>query len=238
MKRIVVALVAAGFGFGIAHAQSAEQPDAQVNPHSGQIEIADPVWAETNYDIRYVVNPGKTATSFDVTTDPANDLRPRLAIASSGDAWVAWWRDGALPQVFVRRHDHATDTWSAEIDLGEAGIPALNPEVVHDGNRAWIAFEAREEPVTTIRVRAFGEGPDPFGFNAQVASTTNEGELDMQLHARAGRLWVTWTDGDVEIGWSVYDEATQFWSLPEYVDYASEASKVALSQIESSVLGE
>ena len=235
MKQLVVVLLAVGFGFGSVFAQSVDPPDAKINPVSLEIEIADPVWSETNFDIRYVVNPGRNATTFDLAVHPADDLRPRLAIGPNGDAWVVWWRDLATPQILLRTHDYASDTWSVE---AVAGLPGRNPDIAFDGTRAWIAYEATDSAGTVVTLDALDDTPDPVSLTSSVATTTYQGQMDLQLHVKAGRLWVTWIDSDSEIGWSLYDAATEFWGLPGYENYASQGSKQALSQIESVVLAQ
>jgi hypothetical protein len=237
MKHVATAFVVLSLGFSATLLEAGDPPDAKVNPVSNHIEIVDPVWAETNYDIRYVVNPGRTATTVELATDPADDLRPRLALSQSGDAWVVWWRNGSTPQVLVRTHDHTSDTWSAEVALADPSTPGRNPEVVHDGAAAWVTFECQEGPQTGIRVRAIDDTPDPFGDFVEIASTSYDGNLDLRIHASAGGLWVTWIDSLAEVGWCEYDYASGSWGLPDYISYTDGDAEAAADQIELTVLG-
>jgi len=76
MKRSVTLLFVLSIAIGAPCVHGAESPDASLNPQSGVIEIADPIWAGDNYDIRFVVAPGERAEISDVSIDPADDLRP------------------------------------------------------------------------------------------------------------------------------------------------------------------
>ena len=113
MKRITTVLLVLSVAIGLPCLGADEAPDAKVNSQTSVIEIADPVWAVDNYDILYVVAPGERSRSTAVTTHPADDLRPRMAIAPDGDAYVVWRRAVATPPVRIRRHNHPHDTWSA-----------------------------------------------------------------------------------------------------------------------------
>src|SRR5262245_60684677 len=72
-----------------------DPPDARVNPVSSLIETVDAAWVGNNYNVRYTstTTDGQQTTSYFLTTNAANDIDPRLAIAPNGDTAVVWWRD-------------------------------------------------------------------------------------------------------------------------------------------------
>lgn len=237
MKRTGTALLVV-FLATLAPCVRANSPDAKVNLLSGEIEIVDPVWAGDNYDIRYVVTPGDETDAFDVTTHPADDLRPRMIIAPNGDAYVVWWRDVATPQVLLRRHQHADGSWSAETILSSADRPGRDPEIVHDGSRAWVAFAEDGAPGTTIKVSAIQDGPDPFGIVAEIATTDFGADIGLGIHAASGHLWVTWVDSDVDVAWAEYDYASATWNMVQYDTYADDSVKNTLERIRGMILGD
>jgi len=238
MKSTTTALLVLFVAIGTPCVHASQPPDARVNLQSGMIEISDPVWAGDNYDIRYVVTSGEMIQASDVTTHPADDLRPRMAIAPNGDAYVVWWRDVATTQVLVRRHNHADGTWSAESVLNSADVPGRNPEIVHDGSDVWVAFVEQAALETIIRVSAIEDSPDPFGVVADVASTDFDGDIDLAIHAASGHLWITWTDSDLDVAWIEYDHASATWSTVDYDSYSADSAKHALERIRTTILGD
>jgi hypothetical protein len=238
MKRSVTLLFVLSIAIGTPCVHGAESPDASLNPQSGLIEIADPIWAGDNYDIRFVVAPGERAKISDVSIDPADDLRPRMATNPAGDTYVVWWRDSETAQVLFRRHDHAGDTWSDESVLSDPTLPAKNPEIVHDGSDPWVAFTEESALETRIKVGAIQDGPDPFGVIAEIATTDHDGSVDLGIHSAAGHLWVTWTDSDLDLAWAEYDHESATWSIPDYESYADDSPKHAMERVRITVLGD
>ena len=237
MKRIATVLLVLSVAIGLPCLGADEAPDAKVNSQTSVIEIADPVWAVDNYDILYVVAPGERSRSSAVTTHAADDLRPRMAIAPGGDAYVVWRRDVATPQVLIRRHNHTDDTWSAESVLSDADLPGRDPEIVHDGSDPWVAFTEESSTETRIKVGAIQDEPDPFGVIAEIASTDHDGEIELGLNAAEGHLWVTWTDSDLDVAWAEYDYSSATWSSVDYESYADDSTKQARERIRNTVLG-
>jgi hypothetical protein len=228
---VLAAGAAAGAGF--------ESPDSDVNPKNQDIETADPVWTGTNHDIQYVIK--RSADSrfdvYEVSVHPLDDLRPRVAIAPNGDAWVAWWRDGAVDGVVVRKRNFAEGSWDAERVLSLPDEGSRNPVVVHDGAQAWVAYEFDDDDGETgIGVAIVIDEPDPIGIREDVAKTPCDDPLDLNLHAEGGRLWITWIDGDGEVGWVALQSGS--WSLPLYESYAADSVEDARARIRDAVLGE
>lgn len=46
-----------------------------------------------------------------------------------------------------------------------------------------------------------------------------DGDIDPEIHARDGKLWVDWVDGDGLVAYSVFDEGTG-WSAPQTEGYS------------------
>ena len=202
---------------------TSDPPASSRNPLTGDIETVDMVPSPTGqapFDIRYTISNGLTKPeSMLLTSNPGEDRRPRIDISPAGDTYVCWYREQASNgRVHCRTHRLATDTWSDELLVSEPNEDSRLPVVVHDGTRAWVAFEFAEGTGTTIAVNTVDE-PDPIFCRTLVAHTEYNGDVDVQLHHAQGQLWVTWVDSGLEVAWSQYDYTTGEWSLPRQFPY-------------------
>jgi hypothetical protein len=217
-----------------------DPPDSGINPATGHIEITDSVWVGSDYDVRHVVNTacGRNRDILIVSDDPKDDRRPRILIEPAGDTWVTWWREGGSDVVLARKRSLATGSWSVERVVSLAAEGGRNPAIAHDGSRAWIAYEFGAVGERSIAVGIINDDPDPIGQRAVVATTDRDAALDLLVHAETGRLWLTWIDGDVEVGWSWYEAETETWSLPAYENYAADDVESARQRIRDAVAQE
>jgi hypothetical protein len=218
---------------------ASDPPDSEVNPWTSNIELVDSVRTLSNCEVRHVINNGEgepPAVMF-LTSHPADDLRPRIEIESDGDTWVAWWRSAADDEVWIRRRDHLGGGWQAPRLISEDGEPSRNPDIVHDGSDAWIAYELEiAGGQIEIAARRVGEEPDPFGIRTVLAGTSF-GETDTRIHFAAGRLWTTWIDSATDVGFSAYDYTSESWSIPSYESYAYDDVQQARGRIRATVTG-
>jgi len=221
-------------------ALATDPPDAEVNPKNGYIETTDATWETSQYDIRHVSDPGgglgRDLSS--VSTDPLDDMAPRLAISSDGDTWVTWYRDGTVDKVYVRKRTYPGGSWDDELLVSEKTENSRRPEIVHDGTNAWVAFEFEETGGTGIGVNAVIDDPNPIGVRISLGTTSYTGDVAVLMHTESGNLWVTWVDSVNEVGWSEYDYGTQTWGLADYESYATDTVDDARGRIRSAVTGE
>jgi len=220
-------------------ALASDPPDSAVNPRSGIIETADSHWAGAKFLVRHAIHAGRgqSPVVFEVSGIQDDDPEPRLAIGPTGDTWVLWRRSVPSNQVLVRKRTYSTSAWSAERVVSASGQDAVRPRIVCDGTSPWVAYLATTTSGTAIAtVRIIDDGPDPFG-PLLVATTSYAGDLDMQLNAEAGHLWVTWVDGAATVGWSAYDYGTGTWTLPAYESYTGDSDAAARNRIAATVLG-
>jgi hypothetical protein len=230
----IVTLTCASWGLAIA----SKPPDSEVNPQTGAIEIVDESNIGSNSDIRYIINTGDgdpPLVSF-LTTNAADDNRPRVEIESDGDSWIVWWRSGSTDQVLFRRRDHVTGTWQTERLVSDPEDSSRNPEITHDGTDGWVTFEIDGPTGVDIGVVRIDEDPDPFPSPAVVA-TTSYTDLDSRIIFESGRLWVTWIDTTSDVGWSEFDYASETWSMPSYESYEQDDVQAARDRIRSAVMG-
>ncbi len=223
----------------LAPVVAAEHPDSAVNHVSGAIEVVDAAWSGSNFDIRFTVNAGggQSAVVTTLTSDPLDDLDPRLAISAGGDVWVAWWRAGSVGEVLVRKRAFSSGQWSVEQPISAAGEDSRNPRIVHDGTRAWIAYEFTSGGHVAIGVTGDND-PQPWPWRTVIGETTYEGDRDLRMSFESGRLWVTWVDSNAQVAWSAYSYATGTWSAPGHESYASDSVDAARGRIRTTVLND
>lgn len=224
---------------GVAFAVSFDTPDSAVNPQSGAIETADPVWDGTNQDIAYVVQPGDVgrAQIYSVSDDPADDLAPKIAIGPGGDSWVVWWRDGTEAQIVVRKRTFAGNTWGDERLVSDPGEDSRKPSIVHDGTAVWVGYEFTDGAEISIGVLLVIDEPDPIGIRAVVGTTDFSGDRDVKVSAQQGNLWATWVDDEQYVGWAEYDYQGGTWNLPGLESYAADTVDDARDRVRAIVLG-
>lgn len=213
-----------------------EPPDSQLNAVSGAIEIAAPVWMGTRYGIDFVIQPPEDRRTVEpIAAHAADDLAPRMTGTSNGDAWVVWWRDLETDEVLLRHRVYATGEWDTERVVSETTQAARNPEIATDGGAIWIAYEGDGAAGTGIVARIITDEPDPLPIY-DIATTSYGQDLDVQIHADTGHLWITWIDSDNEVAWSEYDHAQDAWGNVQYESYALDSPTDARERIRDSIV--
>ncbi len=217
-----------------------DPPDSAVNRKSGYIEVVDTPLVASKHNVRHTINiniGGEDKTVFEVSGNSLDDLSPRLAISSSGDTWVVWWRDDTTDTVLVRKHTYSSSSWGSERTVSESNESSRNPKIIHDGTTPWVAFEFDDQGDTSIGVSSIVDDPDPIPTRTLLATTSYGGHLDVRIHAESSNLWVTWIDSSSNVGWSEYDYTAEGWSGPNYEFYETGEEDDAHSQIRTTVLG-
>jgi hypothetical protein len=228
---IVALAVASATAFGI------DPPDARINPVASLIETVDAAWSGNNYNVRYTATTtdGAQTLSYLLTSNPANDVDPRIAIAPNGDTAVVWWRDLSTDAVLYRMHSLATGLWSAERVAGTSTKSNSHPRVTCASGTFWMAYQIQNSKNRSVAAQVIDDTPEPIP--AIVATTAFPGELDIRLHAESGHLWLTWIDSNSYVGYSEYIYASQYWALPSREPFTAGGVLSALSRIRSRILG-
>ncbi len=223
--------------FVAASTPSADPPDLMVNPVSGLIETVDATWSGSNYNVRItdVTSDGKQVGSWLLTTNPANDLDPRIAIASTGDAITVWWRDLSVDQLVYRKRVGTNGSWGNERMAGNVSDSNSHPRIVYAFGKPYIAYQIQGSRNRSVGAQIIDETPEPVP--SIVATTTYSGNLDIQLSFESGHLWVTWIDAGSNVGYSEYYFAAQRWSVPALESYAEDSAAAARDRIRTSILG-
>jgi hypothetical protein len=118
-------------------------------------EIAFATWSEGRWLGPQLLDP----------VDNSNDdLQPSLAFDSNGNPLAAWWRDEAVPRVFLSRF--VKGAWTAPVAVSDPAVPSRRPSVRAAGDQAVVSFYTPKGlvvlfqplPVPTT-VRPDGNGP-------------------------------------------------------------------------------
>lgn len=221
-------------------ASGSDPPDAMLNPSTGAIEVVDTSNRFFGLEVRHSVNlsNGDPPTVVVLTDDPADDREPRLAVSSSGDTWVVWWRDAQVDQVLVRKRHLASGVWDAEQVVSLTGDSSRAPSIAYDGQLCWVAYEFDQGGSLGTAVRAIHDDPDPFGSLAVLGASSSVSGADPFVRFEDGHLWVTWVYDEVEVAWSELDYGASTWSLPSYESYENDDIPSARNRIRLMVLGE
>ena len=206
-----------------------EPPDSQVNPLNCEIHTVSTApnpERRNDVNVEFTIDPGPGVARLTVqlTSNPRNDLAPKIAIASNGINWVVWWRDTSTDRVLIRERNYLTENWSEEITLSEPDEDSRNPEIIFDGANPWVVFEIeRQIRGTSIAVveicTIIHDAPEPVGHRHIVDETDWDGEVDARVHYEEGRLWITWIHDNSLMGWSVYDYEDMTWSVSAFIHY-------------------
>jgi hypothetical protein len=200
---------------------ASDPPASRRNPLNNHTEIVDMIRVGEQWEIRHTIDDGTTKpVALKITNDPADDRRPRIAISPAGDSWVCWYRELATgDRVLCRKRDYASGSWSAELLVSEPDESGRLPVVVHDGTRAWVAFEDDAGSGKSIVVNSIIDVPDPIGGCHEVGWTSFAGDREVELHFEAGRVWLTWIHSGTQVKWTRYSTATGEWEQALMLPY-------------------
>ena len=92
-----------------------------------------------------------------------DDLNPRLAFDSKGQPVVAWWRNEAIPRIYLSTFRQGT--WSTPLPISDASIPSRFPSLRIQGNLAVLTFSTPKgqtvlfQDLSLAPVQMDGNGP-------------------------------------------------------------------------------
>jgi hypothetical protein len=239
MKRSAIGWcwIVATVGLAASSQFPVDPPDLELNLVTSLIDTVDTTWSVNNYNVRFTeVKPtGEQTESFLLTSNPANDVDPRIACATNGDLVVAWWRDQTTDAVIYRKRSLVSGVWTLEQAAGVPTESASHPRVVYAGAKAWVAYQIQTSRNRSVGAQVIADDPEPT--RAIVATTSFTGDLDILINAESGHLWITWIDSSSRVGYSEYNYTTLLWSAPALESYGSDSIAAARSRIRSRILG-
>ena len=221
---------------GSAAAYCVDPPDLRINSVSGLIEIVEATWSGSNFNVRYTqaTSDGEFRSSQPITSNAANDLDPRIASAPSGDAVVVWWRDLKVDAVVYRKRSQATGAWSPERTVGRITESGSHPRIACFGVEPWVAYQIQGSKSRSVGVQIIDDDPEPF--RSIIATTSYNGDLEIQIDAELDHLWVTWIDSASHVGFSEYDSEAKLWAVPKFEPFSADSVMAARSRIRERVL--
>jgi hypothetical protein len=212
-----------------------EPPDSKVNPQTGLIETVYSVTNGSLHGIRLTVDRDALASVTTAVADgTADELGPRIAIASTGDASVVWTEAGETAQVQVRTR--SSSRWGEVRLVSDPDENSRSPEIVQADSFTWVVYQIDGTSTTSVAVSAIGDEPDPVRARTIVTDASSAGDIDARIQAEAGHVWVTWIDDGSQVGWSELD-AEGSWTSPAYQDYSQSDIDSARVGIRQDVLG-
>ena len=214
-----------------------DPPHIELNAATGLIEAVDSTWSGNNYNVRFTEGTvaGEMSYSLPLTTNPANDLDPRIACTAKGDVVVVWWRDLTTDAIVCRKRSIVTGAWSPEKLLGVANESGSRPRVVDVGNDAWVAYQIQKNQTRAVGAQVIEDDSEPT--RTIVATTSYSGNLDIQIMFESGNLWITWIDSASRVGYSEYNPTTELWTSAAVESFASDSIAAARARIRARILG-
>jgi len=155
-----------------------------------------------------------------LTDNDVEDFDPSISIDGQGTRRVSWWRAGTPDQVWFTEQSVGTDSWSGEERVTLVVEAGLLPSVIEQSGLVRVAYQRQAGEGSEIVVST-REG----GWQASVISATSyagpagDGDIDVQIHVRDGKIWTDWVDGDGVLAFSVLDAQTDTWSTPQTEPY-------------------
>jgi hypothetical protein len=213
-----------------------DPPDLRVNTVSGLIETVDATWSGSNFNVRLteVTSAGQLTSSLLVTANAANDLDPRVAVTPGGDALIVWWRDLMTDALVYRKRITATGVWGPERLVGMLSESSSHPRLAY-ADKAWVAYEIKNKKDRSVACQVIDDDPEPI--RNIIATTSYTGDLDIQLNAESGHLWVTWIDGPSRVVYAEYVYSRQLWNVPLQESDPEGSISAARERIRERVLG-
>ena len=197
-------------------------PAFGMNPVTGAPEVVWSWWDGNDHEIalsRWQETGGWSEWEI-LTDNDVDDLDPSISIDELGTRRVSWWRAGAPDQVWFTEQSAGTDGWSGEERVTVVVEAGLRPSVIEESGVVRVAYQRQAASATEIVVST-RQG----GWHATVVASTSyagpegDGDIDVQIHTRDGRIWIDWVDSGGFLAFSVFDPQTDTWSIPDTESY-------------------
>ncbi len=231
LRLLVIAL-------GVGSALASDPPDSRVNAISGNVEVPDSAVLDGDYNVRHVINPGggQALQVTQLTSNSADDLSPRIAIDSSGNTRITWFRSLTPSQVLSRRRTNSSGSWASEQLVSDAGEDSKNPETVFAGSKPWVVFEITVGSSHSIAVNRGVDEPNPFPGRTILGTAAFSGPVDSTISYESGKLWASWVDSASNVAWCQWNATTAAWTSPNYESYSADSVAAARARIRTAVL--
>ncbi|MDQ7008034.1 MAG: hypothetical protein Q9Q40_12450 [Acidobacteriota bacterium] len=147
-----------------------------------------------------------------LTTNSVDDQDPEFAYAPDGTARITYWSEGKV--YWLTRPP--LGAWSAPVPV-DAGVKSSVTSSVEE----LVAYQRPTDPSgTEVVVSEGGNGWTPTTLATTVfTGLDGNGDIDIRLHARSGRVWIDWEDAADSLGWCRLESGG--WSSPRYEPVSS-----------------
>ncbi len=191
-----------------------------IDPATGNPVVAWAWWDGHDHEIVLSRWTGSEWSAWEqVTENDLDDVDPAITVAADGTVRLAWWRtENGHRTVWYR--DLGAEGASAEevTPLPRAGS---RPGVALHGGEVKVAFQREEAGVREVRVATRSAGwAEELVASTSYAGPAGDGDIDVQVHARGGHLWVDWVDAAGQLAWSEWDAAAGAWGEVRHEAYS------------------
>jgi len=191
-----------------------------IDPATGNPVVAWAWWDGSDHEIVLSRWNGSEWTSWDHLTDnDLDDVDPAITVADDGTVRLTWWRT---------ENGHRT-VWFRDLSLRDGSAEEVTP-LPRAGSRPgiapWngdikVAFQREEAGVRDVRVATRSTGwSDELVASTGYAGPAGDGDIDVEIHALAGHLWVDWIDAEGQLAWSEWDGSEGAWGPVRHEPYS------------------
>ncbi len=191
-----------------------------IDPSTGNPVVAWAWWDGADHEIVLSRWTGSRWSSRELVTDnDLDDVDPAIAVAADGTVRVTWWRV---------ENGHRT-VWYEDLSLRDGTAEEVTPlpragswpSVALFAGDAKVAFQREEAGVREVRVATRSEGwSEELVASTSYAGPAGDGDIDVQVHADAGHLWVDWVDSEGRLAWSEWNPAAGAWGPVRHESYS------------------
>ena len=189
-------------------------PSLDLFPVTGHPVVVWPQFDGTDYEIVEAHWNGTNWTTPQfLTNNTIDDLAPTITIDPDGTQHITWWRAVGAGEVwYLRRGTTASDT---EI-VTRPAESGSRPSVATLAGEQHIGYQQPQANMTAVVVanrQQAAWNPTTIAATAY-AGPYGDGNIEVQVHVRVGRLWVDWVDSAGIIAYRVFNPASGTWSAP------------------------
>ncbi len=213
-----------------------------IDPATGNPVVAWAWWDGSDHEIVLSRWTGTAWSDWEhVTDNDLDDVDPAVEVAEDGTVRITWWRV---------ENGHRT-VWFRDLSRRDGVAEEVTP-LPRAGSRPGLALVSGDAKVSYQReeagVRKVIVATRSTGWSEEVVASTSyagpagDGDIDVEVHARGGHLWVDWVNAAGELAWSEWDPATGAWGdvhhRPYSWDPAVEGEPVARARARARIRAE
>lgn len=143
-----------------------------------------------------------------LTSNFLEDLDPRVFVEADGTVHVVWWQSGEIHRVYLVTRPAGLSTWDTPVQVSLESEFARRPSVAVFDGELWIGYERNSSQPGMAQDVIVARMEQNGNFTRSVlGSTSRVAELDVMLHAVAGRQSMDWKHSEDELRAAVFQGA-------------------------------